>query len=293
MPSGREKIRLLTIDDCPLIERLLRTSEYIYQRFTSEELPLLLQHDPCVGFFRGSSLHGFLLSQNVNPPAAWIGGFGVSWTESRAYRSILSMLLASLYIELTARDVFALHYSGSDAQQDWLGAVLIAHEFLPYRYLYSYDKFDHSIPAPGNQQMTVRPVDLSNPRGKDMQALLAIEELCFEDLWRYDSTAFTDILVTHPYFVVAELNSQVVGYQFNAIDGDYGYLIRIAVHPAVNGRGIGVRLMAEAVNFFAQARVSRIMLNTQQDNVRAHRLYEWFGFLRLEKMGFVLRKELQ
>jgi ribosomal-protein-alanine N-acetyltransferase len=292
MPPGREKVRLLTIEDGPLIERLLRTSEYIYQRFTPEELPLLLEHGPCVGFFHGSSLHGFLLSQSINPPTAWIGGFGVSWTESRAYRSILSRLLAALSTELISCNVFALHYSGNDALQDWLHTVLLSHNFVPYRYLYSYDKFDYAIPSPGNQQVTVRPVDLSAPLGKDMQALLAIEEVCFEDLWRYNSTAFSDILATHPYFVVAELNDQVVGYQFNAIDGDYGYLVRIAVHPAVGGRGIGARLMAEAINFFAQARVSRIMLNTQQDNVHAHRLYEWFGFIRLEQTGFVLRKEL-
>src|SRR5437868_15473207 len=80
MPSSRENIRLLTSEDCPLIERLLRTSEYIYQRFTLDELSLLLKHYPCVGFFHGSSLHGFLLTQSVNPPTAWIGGFGVSWT---------------------------------------------------------------------------------------------------------------------------------------------------------------------------------------------------------------------
>jgi ribosomal protein S18 acetylase RimI-like enzyme len=201
-------------------------------------------------------------------------------------------LLAALYTELVDRNVLALHYSGNDAQQDWLRAVLLSLDFVPYRYLYSYDKFDYSIPSPGNQQVTVRPVDLSNSRGKDMQALLTLEELCFEDLWRYDSTAFADIRATHPYFVVAEINGQVAGYQFNAIDGDYGYLVRIAVHPAFNGQGIGVRLMAEAVKFFAQVRVSRIMLNTQQDNIRAHRLYEWFGFVRLEQMGFVLRKDL-
>jgi ribosomal-protein-alanine N-acetyltransferase len=292
MLPGQEKIRLLTIEDRPLIERLLRTSEYIYQRFTPEELPLLLKHYPSAGFFHGSSLHGFLLAQSVNPPTAWIGGFGVSWTESRAYRSILARLLAALCAELRACDVLALHYSGNDAEQDWLRTVLLNHDFLPYRYLYSYDKFDYGVPARGNQQIVVRPVDLSDPSGKDMQALLVIEEACFEDLWRYDRTAFADIVVTHPYFVVAELNGQVVGYQFNAIDGDYGYLIRIAVHPVASGQGIGVRLMADAINFFAQNRVSRIMLNTQQDNVRAHHLYEWFGFLRLQQMGFVLRKDL-
>ena len=92
--------------------------------------------------------------------------------------------------------------------------------------------------------------------------------------------------------MVAELNGQVVGYQFNTIDADAGYLVRIAVHPSVNGQGIGARLMTEAIKFFANARVSRIMLNTQDNNTHAHRLYEWFGFVRIEQMGFVLRKNL-
>ena len=92
--------------------------------------------------------------------------------------------------------------------------------------------------------------------------------------------------------VVAELHGNVIGYQFNALDGDYGYLVRIAVHPSASGQGIGVRLMAEAIRFFEHARATRIMLNTQDDNIRAHRLYEWFGFVRIQQKGFVLRKAL-
>ena len=60
----------------------------------------------------------------------------------------------------------------------------------------------------------------------------------------------------------------------------------------MKGRGVGVRLMSEAITFFQKAHVLRIMLNTQDDNARAHRLYEWFGFVRINQMGFVLRKAL-
>jgi ribosomal protein S18 acetylase RimI-like enzyme len=60
----------------------------------------------------------------------------------------------------------------------------------------------------------------------------------------------------------------------------------------LNGQGIGARLMAEAIRFFKQAKVTRIMLNTQDDNTHAHRLYEWFGFVRISQVGFVLRKNL-
>ena len=288
MPAAESQVRLLTGQDIALVERLLNASEYIYQRFTVAELPSLLRHYPAVGLFRGSTLHAFLLSQTVNAPSAWIGGFGISWSESRVYKEVLYRLLDSSVPSLLARGVQHLYYSGNDSESDWLRAILLNRGFVPYRRLYSYDKYDYKIPSEGNQQVLIRRVELK----RDMAALLNIEFACFEDLWRYDTISFTDIAATHPYFVVAELNGKVVGYQFNAIDGDYGYLIRIAVHPSASGQAIGVRLMAEATRFFQQSRVTKILLNTQEDNTHAHRLYEWFGFVRVPQMGFALRKRL-
>ncbi|WP_126594520.1 GNAT family N-acetyltransferase [Dictyobacter aurantiacus] len=288
MRNKERQIRLLGEEDIPAIERLLRTSEYVYQRFTLSELPLLLKRYPAVGLWNDSTLYGFLLSQIISSSLAWFSGFGVSWTESKEYVSVLSRLLDQLYEPLRSQGVQYFHYSGNDSDNDWLRSLLLGQGFIPYRNLYSYDKFDYKIPTTGNQAVAIRNVDLAS----DMPALLRIEEACFEDLWRYDPFSFQDIASTHPYFVVAELNGEVVGYQFNALDDDYGYLVRIAVHPSVAGQMIGARLMAEAIYFFERARVSRIMLNTQEDNYHAHRLYEWFGFIRLQQKGFVLRKRL-
>ncbi len=301
MPRNSEQVRILRSVDQPLVERLLRTSEYIYQRFTLEELPALLKHYPTVGVFSGPrdksgdhTLLSFLLSQTVNAPSAWIGGFGVSWTESREYVKMIRTLLEYLAPLLIARRVRYLHYSGSDVERDWLRDVLLPLGFSPYCLLYAYDKFDYAVPTQGNLSVTVRPFE-----ERDIPALLTIEQACFEDLWRYDALSFSDIVQTHPYFVVAEFpainrgtTGKVVGYQFNALDGEFGYLVRIAVHPSVSGKGIGARLMSEAIRFFKGARVSRIMLNTQDDNTYAHRLYEWFGFIRIPQIGFVLRKQL-
>ena len=281
------QMRPLTNDDLPLVLRLLNTSEYIYQRFTVEELPMLLKYYPTVGMFSGDSLRGFLLTQTVNAPTAWIGGFGVSWTESRLYISILEMFLEQLTTPLIKRGVRYLYYSGNDMQNDWLRDVLLVRGFALHRLLYAYDKYDYNIPATGNPGVQLRSVEK-----RDIPALLAIEEACFEDFWRYDALSFEEIAATHPYFVVAELNGKVVGYQFNALEDEQGYLVRIAVHPSVSGQGVGIRLMSEAIAFFQQERVLRIMLNTQDDNVRAHRLYEWFGFVRIQQVGFVLRKAL-
>jgi [ribosomal protein S18]-alanine N-acetyltransferase len=279
--------RLLTINDIAPVTRLLSTSEYIYQRFTLEELPMLLKKYPAVGMFHGNTLQSFLISQTVSAPSAWIGGFGVSWTESRSYITLLDTLLAQLTPHLIKRGARYLHYSGNDLDNDWLRPILLTRDFKLHRLLYAYDKVDFSIPSPGNQQVQVRPVAAS-----DIPALLNVEQACFEDFWRYDAFSFEDIMATHPYFVVAEWQGQVVGYQFNALDGEFGYLVRIAVHPSASGKAIGVRLMSEAITFFKQAHVLRIMLNTQEDNTHAHRLYEWFGFVRVPQIGFVLRKNL-
>lgn len=291
MPQNANRVRVLSSNDVSLIERLLRQSEYIYQRFTPEELLTILTHYPAVGMFHNDTLYSFLLSQSVNASVAWIGGFGVSWTESRNYLTILSTLLDQLAQQLVARQVRSLYYSGNDTNNDWLRPVLLKRGFIPYRFLYAYDKFDYGIPSAGNQEVIVRPVQMDGIHN-DMAALLAIEHACFEDLWRYDALGFNVIAATHPYFVVAEVKGRVIGYQFNAIDGNFGYLVRIAVHPSYSGQGIGVRLMADAIHFFQRARVSRIMLNTQEENTHAHRLYEWFDFVRIQQIGFVLQKTL-
>jgi len=279
--------RLLTIDDIATVMRLLSTSEYIYQRFTLDELPMLLRKYPAAGLFHGNTLQSFLISQTVSAPSAWIGGFGVSWMASRSYIAMLDTLLEQLTPHLIKRGARHLHYSGNDLDNDWLRAILLARDFKLHRLLYAYDKIDFSIPSPGNQQAQVRPVEPG-----DIPALLTIEQACFEDFWRYDAFSFEDIMATHPYFVVAEWQGKVVGYQFNALDDDSGYLVRIAVHPSASGKAIGVRLMSEAITFFKQAHVLRILLNTQEDNTHAHRLYEWFGFIRVPQIGFVLRKNL-
>src|SRR5215471_17946120 len=166
MPNATQ-VRLLTSNDLPLIQRLLNTSEFIYQRFTPEELPLLLKHHLAVGMFNGDSMSGFLLSQTVNPPSAWIGGFGVSWTASREYISILETLLEQLTKHFIKRGVRYLYYSGNDIQNDWLRDILLARRFTLHRLLYSYDKYNYNVPSTGNPEVVLRPVEK-----RDIPALL-------------------------------------------------------------------------------------------------------------------------
>jgi ribosomal protein S18 acetylase RimI-like enzyme len=290
-------IRRLNARDYDAIARVATDAHYVYSRFDQRELQRILNVLPAVGAFvappgplgrvTGGTLRAFLLLNQLTPPSAWIGGFGVPNGEAREYRAHLARLLPALETEAARRGARHLYYSGGDTDNDWLAPTLKAHGFTLVTLLRSYDKIGFFVPSLGARDVRVRPFTPA-----DLDGVLAVEELAFEQLWRYDAAGFRDIAREYPYFVVAEDEAGVAGYQFNALDQTTGYLVRIAIHPRAQGRGVGVRLMAEAVEYFARAGVTRILLNTQEDNTRAHRLYEWFGFERVEPAGFVLGRPI-
>ncbi len=290
-------LRRLTARDYDAIARIAAEADYVYCRFDQRELERILNQLPAVGLFNappgplgrftGGALYAFLLLNQLSPPSAWIGGFGVPNGEARQYAAHLARLLPALEAEAARRGARHLYYSGGDTTYDWLAPTLKQHGFTLVTLLRSYDKIGFGIPSHGAQDVRVRPFTSA-----DLDGVLAVEELAFDQLWRYDATGFLNIAREYPYFVVAEDGAGIVGYQFNALEDITGYLVRIAVHNRAQGRGVGVRLLAEAVEYFARAGVTRILLNTQEDNVRAHRLYEWFGFDRVEPSGFVLGRPI-
>jgi ribosomal protein S18 acetylase RimI-like enzyme len=290
-------IRLLSPQDESAVRRILDTSEYVHYRFEPDELPKILARNPAVGAFSvvpgalgqvtGGTLQAFLLVNWLVPPSAWIGGFGVTWSQGTKYERYLDPLLQQLSQAIAAAGGRNLYYSGSDTDNDWLCDAMEARGFELTSLLRSYDKSDFDIPSTGNAQVRVRPF-----QAEDVADVAVVENAAFEQWWRHDASSFLDIAGTYPYFVVAEDNSGIVGYQFNTIDAITGYLVRIAVHPRVEGQGVGTRLLAEAIRYFERQHVWKIVLNAEEQNTRAHALYERFRFQRVPPRGFVLGRSM-
>lgn len=279
------------------IRHILDTSEYVHFHFDLDQLPRLVERYPAVGAFSipagplgrvsGGTLQAFLLINWLAPPSAWLGGFGVTWSQGERFEEYLDPLLEQIIQRVAAHGAQSLYYSGGDIDNDWLGDSLAKRGFTLTTLLRSYDKSDFTIPSEGNAQAPVRPF-----APDDVPGVLAVEQACFAPLWQRDAADILDIAETYPYFVVAEDEHGIVGYQFNTVDAVTGYLVRIAVHPRAWGTGVGTRLMAEAVRYFQRRRVWKIVLNTEEENHRAHALYEWFGFQLIEPRGFVLGREI-
>ncbi len=70
--------------------------------------------------------------------------------------------------------------------------------------------------------------------------------------------------------------------------GCFGYLDDVFVLEQYRGRGIGTKLMREALNHARKSGCVRVELGTRRDNVRARRLYERLGFDEVDGVRYSL-----
>jgi ribosomal protein S18 acetylase RimI-like enzyme len=115
-----------------------------------------------------------------------------------------------------------------------------------------------------------------------MAALAAVEAAAFDPLWRHSAEGLKLAQGQAICFDVALVGEQIAGFQYSAsnYNGSSAHLVRITVHPAFQGTGVGSALMKAAIEQYRRQGLRRVSLNTQLDNFVSHRLYEKFGFYR-------------
>jgi len=158
--------------------------------------------------------------------------------------------------------------------------------FTFHRRILIMEKHDFNIPDHGNTEVKIR-----QGTDEDIDSLAEIEKLCFDEEFRY-TTEDLKILIKRPMFYTATLENKVVGYLYlRIIEENIGHYVRVAVHPDYQGRGIGTRLTALAIEKFKENKVSKIFLRTLEELVPAIKLYEKFGFKHTDN-EIILEKTL-
>jgi ribosomal protein S18 acetylase RimI-like enzyme len=265
------------------LRQLIARAERVALRFQVADLTDYLTREPFLVAEEGGSLRGFLAFFVHQPPQATL--VAAALADGCAIFSWLDLLLPRCITRLQAHGVKSLSYVGSAT---WLAESLQKRGFRWVSYIVTYEKTGWAIPEVGSQTVQVRDVRLA-----DFPVLVSLDELDFHPLWRNSQETLRRWRATLPYFVVAVAEDEPVGYCYCSVgDEGHGHLIRMAVHPAWQGRGIGTRLVAEAVEFFQQAGVPRITLNTQEENTRARRLYRKFGFRPIGREAVALWRDL-
>ncbi len=135
-------------------------------------------------------------------------------------------------------------------------------------------------------------------RSWHQDAVLAVDGRAFEGFWRFDKLALQEAKSATPTcrFRVAKVGgraggvgARIAGYAVTGRAGTRGYLQRLAVDPEFQGLGIGRMLVNDSFRWLRQRSVTVSMVNTQESNRTALRLYEGVGYRRQSEGLLVLR----
>jgi ribosomal protein S18 acetylase RimI-like enzyme len=138
------------------------------------------------------------------------------------------------------------------------------------------------------------PVRLRRALRFDHAAVLALDGLAFDPFWRFDHQGLVDARRATPSsrFRIADADG-LAGYAITGRAGPVGYLQRLAVHPDRQRRGIGAALVTDSLTWVRSRGATTLLVNTQEHNARALRLYERLGFVREVDGLAVLERPLE
>lgn len=93
----------------------------------------------------------------------------------------------------------------------------------------------------------------------------------FEDLFQYPAN----------YYLVAEIQGEIVGFAGSCISVDAADIMNIAVMEAFRRRGIGGKLLSVLLKKAEMSGCEKILLEVRKSNQEARQLYKSYGFMEL------------
>jgi ribosomal-protein-alanine N-acetyltransferase len=261
-------IRPATNDDWLAIERLLYYADRHYlalEWWTIQEWlgnpALLLSTD------RHGRPLGLMLATTGNGPVAWLRAIAVAADEC------LKPLLAASAQAVLAQGGTGLAFLGSES---WVLLGLKQVGFRQVNRVVTLRCRGDWSSCPGPSDLQVRAATAA-----DLDDILVVDNAAFAPMWWYSREILCRALNSAFCFDVAYLGDVCAGYQFSTLRMGRGHIVRLATCPELRSRGIGARLLSEAMTALDLAEVERITVNTQEDNLPSLRLYRRFDFAQV------------
>ncbi|HEY4332155.1 MAG TPA: GNAT family N-acetyltransferase [Ilumatobacteraceae bacterium] len=142
-------------------------------------------------------------------------------------------------------------------------------------------------------------------RVRERPAAAVVDRAAFGDAWAIDVSGIGETCTATPSHRartvdIVALTGDAIAPEAGALAGyavtgraDYtGYLQRLAVHPLVQGRGVGLGLTLDSLVWMQRRNLTRAVVNTHVENSVALRLYSHVGFNLLPQTLSVLVRRL-
>jgi [ribosomal protein S18]-alanine N-acetyltransferase len=203
------------------------------------------------------------------PTVAWIRLFVNSGriTLQEAWR----LLWGRVLVDLQQKGTFVI---AAIVLQEWLRELLVSSRFTTHQSIIMLDR-DGGI---SNGRALSPEIGLRSMLPYDLPAVAEVDMSAFELLWQNTLPILEGAYPQAVWPTVAEKEGQLVGYQLSTRNPLGVHLARLAVRPAMQGKGIGYALAADLIKKASQHGINHLTVNTQSDNSSSLTLYQRLGF---------------
>ncbi len=115
---------------------------------------------------------------------------------------------------------------------------------------------------------------------EDLALVKELDKVAFSPIWQQSMDMLEIAFRQAAVATVAEDEEGIIGYQISTAGSGGGHLARLAVHPRVQGEGVGYALLRDLLVQFYRRGALKISVNTQLDNEASLALYNKAGFRR-------------
>lgn len=263
---------LLEAADHKQARDLLQLSRRQHTHLDWQSLPLLLA-DPltrCWVVKQGKSIQALLgatlhMLPHAAPKVAWLRLILPS-----VYDVVLDRVWEVMLDDLAQRGIDQI---GLLAIDSWVERLAARWHFKHTNSVVTLERSSGPIPPPVAPPFFIRDIAYN-----DLETIEQVDAAAFHPLWHHNRAALEAAQQQSATFTLIERQGSVLGYQLSTWYIDTGHLARLAVLPEVQGLGLGKALVGEMLRFFEERGVTRITVNTQEDNLVSQNLYTSLGF---------------
>jgi len=164
------------------------------------------------------------------------------------------------------------------AMQPWFQTLLAANGFINHQQIVMLEW--HGFASQPWAAREAEGIRVRRMTESDLPQVERTDAASFHPLWQNPLGSLQRALSQSLSATVAEDKQGIIGYQISTGGGQRAHLARLAVHPTAQGRGVGKALLSDLFRMLTQQGISRLTVNTQNDNVTSLNLYHKMGFVR-------------
>jgi ribosomal-protein-alanine N-acetyltransferase len=120
-------------------------------------------------------------------------------------------------------------------------------------------------------------IDIKRADEGSLEEIMFIERNCFAAPWSEHSIR-SELLSRYAYCTVADLDGKAVGFCILHELEDEGEILNIAVLEEYRGKGIGKRLLRDALEYAENCGILKMFLEVRKGNKTARSMYGGAGF---------------